>query len=79
MSASGTTASADGIAEVNGTAREGGPFKHSSWIWGGFGHYGLGYIKGKLVTLLEKVDHSNTALGSGEDLATTVSATSRVS
>merc|ERR1712121_400044 len=40
MSASGTTAS------VDGTAGEGGPFAHSSWIWGGFGHYGLGYIKG---------------------------------
>merc|ERR1711872_491159 len=46
MSASGTTASVDGIAEVHGTAGEGGPFNHSSWIWGGFGHYGLGYIKG---------------------------------
>merc|ERR1711942_329735 len=46
MSASGTTASVDGIAEVHGTAGEGAPFNHSSWIWGGFGHYGLGYIKG---------------------------------
>merc|ERR1711942_284987 len=46
MSASGTTASVDGIAEVHGTAGEGAPFNHSSWIWGGFGHYGLGFIKG---------------------------------
>merc|ERR1711942_521802 len=46
MSASGTTASVDGVAEVHGAAGEGAPFAHSSWIWGGFGHYGLGYIKG---------------------------------
>merc|ERR1712025_878345 len=46
MSASGTTASVDGIAKVHGTAGEGAPFNHSSWIWGGFGHYGLGWIKG---------------------------------
>merc|ERR1712198_126400 len=38
MSASGTTAIVDGIAEVHGTAGDGGPFNHSSWIWGGFGH-----------------------------------------
>jgi len=46
ISASGTTTSLDGIADVYGNAGEGAPFKHSSWIWGGFGHYGLGYIKG---------------------------------
>jgi len=46
VSASGTTSSVDGIAEVHGTAGEGGPFNHSSWIWGGFGHYGLAFIKG---------------------------------
>merc|ERR1712168_1578026 len=46
IGASGTTASVDGVADVNGTAGEGAPFNHSSWIWGGFGHYGPGYIKG---------------------------------
>merc|ERR1711872_635664 len=46
ISASGTTDSVDGVAEVHGTAGEGGPFNHSSWIWGGFGHYGLAYLKG---------------------------------
>merc|ERR1712142_1139551 len=46
MSASGTTASIDGVADVNGIAGEGAPFNHSSWIWGGMGHYGLGFMKG---------------------------------
>merc|ERR1712121_329434 len=39
IGASGTTASVDGVADVNGTAGEGAPFNHSSWIWGGFGQY----------------------------------------
>ena len=47
IGASDTTASVDGVADVNGTAGEGAPFNHSSWIWGGFGHYGLGFMKGK--------------------------------
>ena len=50
VGASGTTASKDGVADVNGTAGEGAPFNHSSWIWGGLGHYGLGFMKGKLVS-----------------------------
>jgi len=46
MSASGTTASVDGVADVNGTAGEGAPFDYSTWIWGGMGHYGLAWMKG---------------------------------
>merc|ERR1711887_464759 len=46
MSASGTTASVDGIADVHGTAGEGAPFNHSTWIWGGLGHYGLAWFQG---------------------------------
>merc|ERR1711872_989942 len=68
MSASGTTASVDGIAEVHGTAGEGGPFNHSSWIWGGFGHYGLGYIKGgHKETPTEKYPFHMTRHWRGED------------
>merc|ERR1711887_500249 len=46
MSASGTTASVDDIADVHGTAGEGAPFNHSTWIWGGLGHYGLAWFQG---------------------------------
>merc|ERR1712002_670819 len=46
MSASGTTASVDGVAEVHGTVGEGAPLAHSTWIWGGMAHYGLGFIEG---------------------------------
>merc|ERR1711931_441108 len=46
VGASGTTASVDGVAEVHGTAGEGAPFDHSSWIWAGMAHYGLGWMKG---------------------------------
>merc|ERR1711970_1518789 len=46
MSASGTTASVDCIADVHGTAGEGAPFNHSTWIWGGLGHYGLAWFQG---------------------------------
>ena len=49
IGASGTTASVDGVAEVHGTAGEGAPFTHSSWIWGGMAHYGLGYMKGESI------------------------------
>ena len=47
VGASGTTASVDGVAEVHGTAGEGAPFDHSSWIWAGMAHYGLGWMKGE--------------------------------
>merc|ERR1712002_866495 len=46
MSASGTTASVDGVAEVHGTVGEGAPLAHNTWIWGGMAHYGLGFIEG---------------------------------
>merc|ERR1712055_1058796 len=46
MSASGTTDSVDGVADVNGTAGEGAPFNYSTWIWGGLGHFGLAWFKG---------------------------------
>ena len=49
IGASGTTASVDGVADVNGTAGEGAPFDHSSWIWAGMAHYGLGWMKGKFL------------------------------
>merc|ERR1712142_1412496 len=68
IGASGTTASVDGVAEVHGTAGEGVPFNHSSWIWGGLGHYGLGFMKGgHKVNPCEKYPFHMTRHWYGED------------
>merc|ERR1712212_941222 len=68
ISAAGTTASVDGVADVNGTAGEGSPFNHSSWIWGGMAHYGLGYMKGgHKVNPCEKYPYHMTRHWYGED------------
>merc|ERR1712142_985880 len=68
IGASGTTASVDGVAEVHGTAGEGAPFSHSSWIWGGMAHYGLGYMKGgHKVNPCEKYPYHMTRHWYGED------------
>merc|ERR1711921_42911 len=68
ISASGTTASVDGVADVHGTAGEGSPFNHSSWIWGGMAHYGLGYMKGgHKVNPCEKYPYHMTRHWRGED------------
>merc|ERR1712142_1450108 len=68
IGASGTTASIDGVADVNGTAGEGAPFNHSSWIWGGMGHYGLGFMKGgHKVNPCEKYPYHMTRHWYGED------------
>merc|ERR1712002_977669 len=68
ISASGTTASVDGVADVHGTAGEGSPFNHSSWIWGGMAHYGLGYMKGgHKVNPCEKYPFHMTRHWYGED------------
>merc|ERR1712042_302591 len=68
IGASGTTASVDGVAEVHGTAGEGAPFSHSSWIWGGMAHYGLGFMKGgHKVNPCEKYPYHMTRHWYGED------------
>merc|ERR1711931_467845 len=64
VGASGTTASVDGVAEVHGTAGEGAPFDHSSWIWAGMAHYGLGWMKGgHKVNPCEKYPYHITSTG----------------
>merc|ERR1719495_2773955 len=64
----GSTASVDGIADVHGTAGEGAPFNHSTWIWGGLSHYGLGYMKGgHKVNPCEKCPYHMTRHWYGED------------
>merc|ERR1712142_593777 len=61
MSASGTTASANGVADVHGTAGEGAPFNHSTWIWGGMAHYGLAWMRdGHKVNPCEKYPYHMT-------------------
>merc|ERR1712137_399923 len=68
VGASGTTASVDGVAEVHGTAGEGAPFDHSSWIWAGMAHYGLGWMKGgHKVNPCEKYPFHMTRHWYGED------------
>merc|ERR1711931_456496 len=68
IGASGTTASVDGVADVNGTAGEGAPFDHSSWIWAGMAHYGLGWMKGgHKVNPCEKYPYHMTRHWYGED------------
>merc|ERR1712142_335328 len=68
MSASGTTASIDGVADVHGTAGEGAPFNHSTWIWGGMAHYGLAWMKdGHKVNPCEKYPYHMTRHWYGED------------
>merc|ERR1712212_1079652 len=68
MSASGTTASIDGVADVHGTAGEGAPFNHSTWIWGGMVHYGLAWMKdGHKVNPCEKYPYHMTRHWYGED------------
>jgi len=68
LSASGNTASVDGVAEVNGTVGEGAPLDHSTWIWGGLGHYGLAYMKGGHVeNPCEKYPYHMTRHWRGED------------
>merc|ERR1712168_166318 len=68
MSASGTTASVDGVADVNGTAGEGAPFDYSTWIWGGMGHYGLAWMKGgHKINPCEKYPYHMTRHWYGED------------
>jgi len=68
IGASGTTASVDGVADVNGTAGEGAPFDHSSWIWAGMAHYGLGWMKGgHKVNPCEKYPFHMTRHWYGED------------
>merc|ERR1711931_231374 len=68
VGASGTTASVDGVADVNGTAGEGAPFDHSSWIWAGMAHYGLGWMKGgHKVNPCEKYPFHMTRHWYGED------------
>merc|ERR1712168_1763256 len=49
VSASGTTDSKDGIATANGTVGDGAPLDHSVWHWGGFSHFGLGWLKDEKV------------------------------
>jgi len=68
MSAAGSTASVDGVADVNGTVGEGAPLDHSAWIWGGMAHYGLGYMKGGHVeNPCEKYPYHMTRHWRGED------------
>merc|ERR1712137_61520 len=68
MSASGTTAVNEGVGEVHGTAGEGAPFNHSTWIWGGLGHYGLAWLKGgHKVNPTEKYPYHMTRHWWGED------------
>merc|ERR1712137_1099032 len=68
MSASGTTAVNEGVGEVHGTAGEGAPFNHSTWIWGGMGHYGLAFLQGgHKVNPTEKYPYHMTRHWWGED------------
>merc|ERR1712142_1240269 len=68
MSASGTTASIDGVADVHGTAGEGAPFNHSTWIWGGMAHYGLAWMRdGHKVNPCEKYPYHMTRHWYGGD------------
>jgi len=68
LSASGKTDSVDGIASAEGTVGEGAPLDHSTWFWGGFSHFGLGWIKdGDTPNPCEKYAHHVSRHWRGED------------
>merc|ERR1712200_37098 len=62
------TFNGDFVGASGTTASEGAPFNHSSWIWGGLGHYGLGFMKGgHKVNPCEKYPFHMTRHWYGED------------
>jgi len=68
VGASGATNSVDGIANATGTVGEGAPLNHSTWFWGGFSHFGLGWIKdGGVENPCEKYAHHVSRHWRGED------------
>jgi len=68
ISASGSTDIKDGIASAEGTIGEGGPLNHSAWIWGGFSHFGLAWMKdGDTPNPCEKYAHHVSRHWRGED------------